>query len=68
MLAEPILKLECDVCKLRTEHALSKNVRGEVMYICLRCGKDIAFADATTKARENDTQLPSDDAMPVGVG
>jgi hypothetical protein len=65
MLAEPVVKMNCRECKLRTEHIFSKNVKGEVVYMCLRCGHDIAFSLSAIQEAEND--LPEDDSLPVGV-
>ncbi len=45
-MAEPILNIYCRSCKSLTEHALSKNVKGEFEYICLKCGREVAMRDA----------------------
>jgi hypothetical protein len=67
MAAEPILKINCVECKLRTEHALSKNVKGEIVYMCLRCGRDIDFSSAMNPETGLKDDLPVDDSIPIGV-
>jgi len=64
-MAEPILKVDCDSCKLRTEHAFSKNVKGDFGYVCLKCGREITFGEALEERTK--AEFPSDNSLPVGV-
>ena len=67
MLVEPILKINCKDCKLCTEHLLSKNVKGDSVYRCLRCGQDIAFQEALGLQASLENDLPTDNSVPIGV-
>ena len=64
MSALDIEKLNCDKCKLRTEHVkLFSSVGGKFPYKCLRCG--------TVRESEFEDRLdnyPEDDSIPSGVG
>ena len=64
MLTEQISKLDCDVCRLKTEHYVLVSGDTPVMSRCLRCGR------AQENPRiiiNNPESYPSDNRKPVYV-
>ena len=64
MLSEQIVKMDCDRCKLRTEHYILDYGDAPMLCKCLRCGqvkKNPAFIS------ENKRPYPIDDIKPVYV-
>jgi hypothetical protein len=66
LLLEQIKKLNCDSCKLRTEHYLLSNEDGTlVLCRCLRCGR--TYKDAKFVIERPEHSYPTDESRPIYV-
>ena len=63
MLAEHIAKMDCDRCKLRTEHYVLDYGGKPALTRCLRCG----HVTATTGVPVDHEPYPTDDRKPIYV-
>ena len=64
MSALVIVKLNCEKCKLRTEHVrIYSGAEDKFRYKCLKCGN---VRESSFEERLNN--YPDDDSMPCGVG
>ena len=64
MLAEQIEKMDCDRCKLKTEHYVLDYGERLVLCRCLRCGQVKSNPRFSSESRE---PYPVDDRKPIYV-
>ena len=63
LMTQEILPLNCEKCRLRTEHARIRTPDGTFSYRCLKCGNMRSSANES-----EEKNYPKDDTMPSGVG
>jgi uncharacterized Zn finger protein len=64
LLTEQIVKMDCDRCKLKTEHYLLDYRDRPVLCRCLRCGQVKRSPEFSSENRES---YPVDDRKPIYV-
>jgi len=64
LLAEQIVKMDCDRCRLRTEHYLLDYGDTPTLCRCLRCGRVEKYPGLSSDSKE---PYPEDNRKPVYV-
>jgi len=64
LLAEQIVKMDCDRCRLRTEHYLLDYGDTPMLCRCLRCGQVKKYPGLSAQTKE---PYPEDNLKPVYV-
>jgi uncharacterized Zn finger protein len=64
LLLEQIVKMDCDRCRLKTEHYVLDNDDNPVLCRCLRCGQVKRNQGFSSEGRE---PYPVDDRKPIYV-
>jgi len=61
---EQIVRMDCERCKLKTEHYLVESDRKEVLCRCMRCGRISVDAVVSSEGHE---PYPVDSRRPIYV-